>query len=270
MLEGLNLFSVLMSVYAGENPAYFEEALESIQNQSLRCTEFVLVCDGPLTPALDSVIDRFRDVFDFQLVRLPVNVGLGRALHEGLLACKFDFIVRCDSDDICHPDRFATLLNAAYASSDDVAVIGSFVCEFNLTENSLILRQFPSVACRPGTLVRDAVAHPAVLLKKACVIEAGGYLDCLYFEDTYLWLRLFKAGFKVVNLPFPLVHMRTSEDFFARRSGFRYAKFEIMAFWLFSQRGLINGFGLCMGFCRAFIRLFPRNFVISVYKRFFR
>ena len=49
-------YSVLMSVYKKENPAYLQQAVESIQAQTIPTDNFVLVCDGPLTQELDAVI----------------------------------------------------------------------------------------------------------------------------------------------------------------------------------------------------------------------
>ena len=49
-------YSVLMSVYAKENADFLSTAVESMLRQSCPPTQFVLVCDGPLTPALDAAI----------------------------------------------------------------------------------------------------------------------------------------------------------------------------------------------------------------------
>lgn len=54
--ERYGAYSVLMSVYSKENPAWLKLAIESIQDQTLPTSDFVLVCDGPLTPELDGVI----------------------------------------------------------------------------------------------------------------------------------------------------------------------------------------------------------------------
>ena len=54
-------YSVLMSVYNKENPEYFRAALSSIFHQTVLPTEIVLVCDGPLTAALDAVILEYED-----------------------------------------------------------------------------------------------------------------------------------------------------------------------------------------------------------------
>ena len=48
--------SVLMSVYIKENPTFLKDAIESVQNQTLKPSELVLVEDGPLTPELLSGI----------------------------------------------------------------------------------------------------------------------------------------------------------------------------------------------------------------------
>jgi hypothetical protein len=46
-------FSVLLSVYRKEQPAYLRQSLDSIFTQTLQPAEVVLVKDGPLTDALD-------------------------------------------------------------------------------------------------------------------------------------------------------------------------------------------------------------------------
>ena len=79
-------YSVLMSVYAKENPEYLRESIESIWNQTFKTDDFWVVCDGPLTKELDVVLEENQKAHKevFHLLRLKENVGLGRALNEGL------------------------------------------------------------------------------------------------------------------------------------------------------------------------------------------
>ena len=49
-------YSVLMSVYHKEQPEYLRLSVESMFSQTVPTDDFVLMCDGPLTEALDSVI----------------------------------------------------------------------------------------------------------------------------------------------------------------------------------------------------------------------
>ena len=83
-------YSVLMSVYVKEKPEYLQQAIESIQNQTVSTNDFVLVCDGPLTFELDAVIRTKQEVMGSTLnvVRLEKNSGLGNALNEGIKHCK--------------------------------------------------------------------------------------------------------------------------------------------------------------------------------------
>jgi len=50
-------YSVLMSVYYKESPVFFAEAIQSMVEQTVRTDDFVIVCDGPLSQALDEVLE---------------------------------------------------------------------------------------------------------------------------------------------------------------------------------------------------------------------
>ena len=79
--------SVLMSVYIKENPTFLKDAIESVQNQTLKPSELVLVEDGPLTPELYQVLDQLEAESDIPVKRCPLeeNQGLGLALRYGVL-----------------------------------------------------------------------------------------------------------------------------------------------------------------------------------------
>ena len=100
-------YSVLMSVYYKENPAYLRQSMLSIYNQTIPTNNFVVVCDGPLTNKLNEVLFEMQEKFGPRLCihRLPENGGLGNALKIGIKKCSNEFIARMDSDDISRPDR---------------------------------------------------------------------------------------------------------------------------------------------------------------------
>ena len=80
-------YSVLMSVYYKEKPDYLRQSMQSIYRQTVLTDDFVLVCDGPLTPELDKTITEMRARFGGRLhvLRLLENQGLGRALNAGII-----------------------------------------------------------------------------------------------------------------------------------------------------------------------------------------
>lgn len=65
--------SVLMSVYVKENPTFLRDAIKSVQNQTLKPSELVLVEDGPLTPELYQVLEEVEAQSDIPVKRCPLE-----------------------------------------------------------------------------------------------------------------------------------------------------------------------------------------------------
>lgn len=55
-------FSVAMSVYKNDNPEWFDKAMESIINQTIKPSEIVLVVDGPVPEGIMNVIHKYEAV----------------------------------------------------------------------------------------------------------------------------------------------------------------------------------------------------------------
>lgn len=62
MKEDYMPFSVAMCVYGGDKAEWFDEALASVVNQTLKPQEIVLVVDGPIPDAIQDVIDKYSDI----------------------------------------------------------------------------------------------------------------------------------------------------------------------------------------------------------------
>ncbi len=218
-------YSVLMAVYAKESPAYFQIAIDSMLQQTVPPTQFVLVCDGPLTPALDAVIEGYGEKLD--AVRLPENKGLGEALRAGLLQCRCALVARMDSDDISLPDRCEKQL-AAFAADDTLDILSGVVEEFTDDPSSPASRRV--VPLTHAEIVRYSKRrcpfnHPCVMFKKQAVLDAGSYNnDFVYNEDYDLWMRMLANGAKTANLPDVLLKQRSPAAQIQRRGGKAYAK----------------------------------------------
>ncbi len=55
-------FSVAMCVYGKDNPEWFDIALESVINQTVKPSEIVLVVDGPVPDGIQDVIDKYSEI----------------------------------------------------------------------------------------------------------------------------------------------------------------------------------------------------------------
>ena len=97
-------FSVLMSVYYKDNPVWLKQAVDSVLNNTIKPNQIVVVIDGQIPNELEQVITEYKESLD--ILRLEKNSGLGAALQQGLLKCKYPLVARMDSDDISLPGRF--------------------------------------------------------------------------------------------------------------------------------------------------------------------
>lgn len=229
-------YSVLMSVYYKERPEYLAAALKSILEQTLPPCEIVLVCDGALTDGLEQVIKAYGN--QLTLVRLPENVGLGKALAEGLRHCSCEWIARMDSDDIASDTRCEKQLEYVFRHPD-VDVLSGVVAEFagdaltkEEAEHSVFsYKKVPEHMQEIESYIkyRNPINHPCVLFRKSSVMAAGGYQPCDLFEDYDLWVRMFQQRRVFANLTDTILYMRVNE-MHKRRGGIRYARAN-MQFW---------------------------------------
>lgn len=238
-------YSVLMSVYHKEKAEYLKQAMNSIWDQTIPTDDFVLVCDGPLTADLDTVIENMQAAHPetMHVVRLEKNGGLGNALNIGIKECKHKLVARMDSDDISRTDRCERQLKV-FQTHPDVSVVSGIVEEFTTSIDQIEARRVP-----PGTQdqilafakKRNPFNHPCVMYKKSAVEAAGGYQDFYLLEDYYLWIRMLQNGAIGYNLQEPLLWMRAGSDMYKRRAGWKYAKSQKALFKYMKDSGFISG-----------------------------
>lgn len=236
-------YSVLMSVYHKENPEYLRAAMNSIWEQTVKTDDFVLVCDGPLTPELDAVIAEMQEEHpELTVVRLAKNGGLGNALNEGMKHCKNDLVARMDSDDISRPDRCERQL-AVFRDYPEVSIVSGVVEEFTQSTEKIDSRRVLPETHKEildFARKRNPFNHPCVMYRKAAVEAAGGYKDFYLLEDYYLWIRMLQSDAIGYNIQEPLLWMRAGSDMYKRRSGLRYARSQKALFKYMRDTGWIT------------------------------
>ena len=240
-------FSVLMPVYSKENPDYFRLALDSIwHDQTLKPNEIVIVKDGPLTNALDLVLNEFSEIAPVKIVALEHNVGIGKALRAGVLKCSYEYIARMDSDDIAFPERLEKQI-LYLKQHPEVGILSSWISEFmdditNIVSTRKVPEKHKEIINQ--LKARCPINHPTVVFKKEAVISSGNYKPYFLKEDIYLWLRLYSNDVIFANINESLLYFRISKDTYKRRGGIKYAISEFNILRYRYKINLINGFEL--------------------------
>ncbi len=241
----LDGFSVLMSVYKKEKTEYLKESFRSILTQTVKPDQVVLVEDGHLTDELEEAVQEFENLCpELEVLRFTENRGLGKALADGLLACRYPLVARMDTDDIAFPDRFEKQLKA-FQEDPELDICGGHVLEFSGSVDHILRRKtvpLTNEEIRQYARTRNPFNHPTVMYKKEAVLKAGSYQHMPGFEDYYLWARMLAAGCKARNLDDFILYFRAGEDVYRRRGGWQYLKNAVHARWAIHKTG-VSGFG---------------------------
>lgn len=238
-------FSVSMCVYGGDNPEFFDAAVESVVRQSVPPAEIVLTVDGPIPQTIQAVIDKYRSTLkeiSFQVIYLERNMGHGPARRTSFDHCTHRLIALMDADDLSLPERFQKQLDC-FAADPGLDIVGGTIQEFVDVPEQVAGRRV--VPLTDGEIKdymkrRCPMNQMTVMFRKEAVAQAGGYLDWYCDEDYYLWIRMALAGKKFANLPDVLVYVRVGREMYSRRGGWRYFRSEAKLQRLMLQKGIIG------------------------------
>lgn len=268
-------YSVLMSIYHKEDPAYFQLSIESMLNQTVSPDEIVIVKDGPLTNELEQVIAENvkKHPAMFNIIQLEQNVGLGLSLNKGLKACRNDLVARMDTDDISLPVRCQRQLEC-FEKEPSLDIVGTMVDEFNddpsRPHSSRIVptehEQIYQFAKR-----RSPFNHPTVMYKRSRVLECGGYSDLRRNQDVDLFGRMLFQGCKAANIDESLLLFRSNGELLKRRKNWDNTKSYVDTIHKFWVMGF-SSFGdyLLVSIAQTVIFLCPVHVQNILYRRLLR
>ncbi|KTR86502.1 glycosyltransferase [Leucobacter chromiiresistens] len=234
-------FSLLLPVYAGDDAAFVRAAFESsVDAQTLRPAEAVIVQDGPVPAALAAELDRLvaESPVPVRLVRLAENLGLAEALNRGLDAARHPVVARMDADDVSVPERFARQWELIDAGFD---LVGTGMAEFESDPDRPVSVRTPPVGAeriRAHARTHNPFNHPTMMYRVAALDRVGRYEPFGKMEDYWLGVRLIDAGARVENIAEPLLRYRVGAGAFARRGGWGEARTE----WRLQRELLRMGF----------------------------
>lgn len=262
-------FTVLLSLYFKEKPEYFEACLESINNQTLRATEVVIVIDGHIDNELNDIIGKWNGTLPIKVLRLAENVGLGNALNKGLEICSNDIVIRMDTDDICCLNRFELQLAELY-NDDSLVLLGGHIEEYSEKFDTYLGKRIVPIGdelIKRKAVIKNPFNHMTVAFRKSAVQAVGGYKHHSMMEDYNLWLRIIAANYKVGNLDAVLVKARTGNAMLLRRRGVDYIASEYALFKLKKELKLQS---LPLNLIILLARSLPRLMSTSLLRFFYK
>jgi len=191
------LVSVVMSVYNGER--FLREAVDSILNQTFSDFELIIINDGS-TDETREILESYKDE---RLVLVDQeNMGLTKALNNGIARAKGKYVARQDADDVSKPER----LEKQVAFMEAHPAVGLLGTRFEfIDQNGMVTRQgvlpIDNRALHERLKVINQFNHGSVMIRKEALDKVGLFRDFFkYAQDYDLWLRIAEQ-YEVCNLP---------------------------------------------------------------------
>ena len=214
--------SVIMRTF--ERPVLLARAIASVQQQTFRDWELVVVNNGGEPSVVDEVVDASRLTTGsgaITVMHLKARTGMEDASNRGLLATQSEYFAVHDDDDAWHPEFLETTVARLEASPTSAAVVTSLtkVVE-TMRGNKVWPVREESFWLNPGRLTfRGMIGAntfpPIAALFRRSVLSQVGYFDpsLPVLGDWEFNLRAVRAGgFLFEERVLARYHVRTPDS----------------------------------------------------------
>ena len=182
-------------IHDGVDPAYLDDAINSIASQTYRKFKVVLLVDGPW-----ALGERLAKRFDLPLICTGLKADIEHCswLHrQALEQCDTEYYKPLDYDDQLLPNYLERAVKTLEREKADV-----YGCMLNTLQDGEITPRLhwpnkPIETMFTGNSDDNMLPHSSVLMRTSIARKAGNYQERavgLGADDYHLWYRIFKAG----------------------------------------------------------------------------
>jgi len=196
------MIGVALPVYHQER-AYIDECIDSLEAQTYRDFELVIVLDGANEGTVQAVVDAVRRLtVPYRILYRADNRGIARSLNEGFLRLEHcDWLTWVSSDNRYEPNFLETLRAAIDAEPEQTVLAYSLFHAIDeqgrRLEDEASRRARMTVAMdRPKEdIFRTCFIGASFLFRRDAYVSVGGFNpDYEKVEDYEFWMRLLQVG----------------------------------------------------------------------------
>ena len=186
------LVSVVIPVFNGAS--YVAKAVQSVQDQTMRDVEIIVVDDGSTDGTQEILMELERAATDIRMVSQE-HQGSSVARNTGIERARGDFIAFLDCDDVWLPEKLAKQLDYFEKHPEvglvytDLEIVG---------EDGVIHERVSARDCREPMARAFVDGHgtemSSSLVRSDIVRKAGGLNPAIYFtrEDLDFFIRVYR------------------------------------------------------------------------------
>ena len=247
-------FTVLMPVHEAIKFDIFKKSVNSVINNTLLPSEFLIVVDGNISSQKRIFLLKTKKKNKFINIVFKNKLGLVKILNYGLKIAKYKLIARADADDINHKNRFFEQVN--FFKKNKVDILGS-----NINENINGKEFIKKVPKKPSLFdfsFLNPINHMTVMFKRDKIIKLGSYPNIKYKEDYALWFLAKIRGFAIANLDVSLVNSRIDSKTLKRRKNIQAIFSELRLYFFLIKKNIFLIFVLSFSLLfRIFFLILP-------------
>lgn len=196
-----DLITVIIPIF--NRDIYLHETIDSVINQTYKNLEIILIDDGSSDNVL-GIIKHYERIDKRIKVITQKNMGICLAVKNALAVSNGKYIARCDSDDICEPDRYEKQLK--YLKENDFDMVGCYIKCFGTgkEEQKRFLENCVNKTIRTYDEQKDRILLGQPITGSTMFCRADVLKEILPFdkdssivEDYYLSVMLHKHGKRI-------------------------------------------------------------------------
>lgn len=185
------MISVIMPAYNAAS--YIEEAIRSVQSQTLSDWE-LLVIDDCSTDDTCAVVERLAQQDSrIILIKNETNKGAAGVRNQGFELCRGEFVALLDSDDVWLPEKLSLQLDKLQKSGAHFCYTsyGVMDAEGNPAKKDYTV---PEETDFEKLLKENVIGCSTVLMRRE-ICEKYRFNTDFFHEDYLLWLQLLHDGY---------------------------------------------------------------------------
>ena len=197
--------SILMAIH-NPNKEYLIQSLDSIEQQSFKNFELVIIDDCTININLKKILSNYN--FRYTIYKNETNLGLTKSLNKGIFFCNGKYIARFDDDDILKNTRLEeqflflekNLDYAAVFSNIEIIDNNKIVCKEIKDDNNVLRKKL--------LYKGNCLCHSSLMIRKDIIMKLKYDEKMIYAQDYDLILRLLINKYKIYKIPKILVTFR--------------------------------------------------------------
>lgn len=182
--------SVVMPAYNTEK--YIREAVSSIENQTLRDWELLVVDDCSTDQTYEILQKLAQEDARIKIIRNQTNCGAAMSRNIAFSQCSGKYVALLDSDDLWEPEKLEKQVICAEKTGADI-----IYCSYSIIDECGRKKSpdfiVPEHTDFNSMLKKSTISCSTALLKSKLVAQFQ-FPTHMYHEDLAYWLELLKNG----------------------------------------------------------------------------